>query len=309
MIAVRRIVDDLVDKRLWPVVLLLAIALVAIPVLVGGSSESAGAPDAAISPVAGRLAAATPAVELVGPAEVRSRTGTLRDPFRRAKHKAAKGSKKAATAPAAKVSPKSTVKSGATAKSGTASSPAGSSPAKSNPSKPEARVPVEPAAAAIARSVYVTVAHVTGPHADYEHPLHRLAVVGDKDSPALQYLGVSRGGEYAIFLLGPSATAAGNDGACIVAQPCRVIGLRRGETLKLDVADSGAPVRRYAVKVTSLRRVTLRTAAAARRERERVAVDGRAVLHTLAEDVPTAGALGQLRYGPATGTITLVGPA
>jgi hypothetical protein len=299
---VRRFFDDLVDKRLWPVVLLLAIALVAIPVLVGGSSEPAGVPDAAVSPVAGRIAAATPAVELVGPADVRARPGKLLDPFRRTKHKVAKrAAKKPATTPAAKVSPSKDTAKGVGAKP---SVPTSSSPAKL---KPPATVPVEPAAAAIARSVFETVVHVTGPHADYEHPLARLAVVGDKDSPALQYLGVSRGGEYAIFLLGPTATAAGNDGACFVAQPCRVIGLRRGETLKIEVADPGATARDYAVKLTSLRRVTLPTAAAAQRERARVAQDGRGVLRTLAEDVPTAGALGQLRYGPATGTITLVG--
>ncbi|MEY2442359.1 MAG: hypothetical protein QOJ46_1785 [bacterium] len=309
MSAARRFIDDLVDKRLWPVVLLLAVAVVAIPVLIGGSSEPAGPPDAAVSPAAARIAAATPAVELVGPAEVRSRPGKLRDPFRRTRHKVAK---RTANAPAAKVAPANAVpKTGGSVSKAPASSSPATPKAPSNPSSPSSpstpstTVPVEPSAAANARSVFQTVAHVAGPHADYEHPLARLAVVGDKDSPALQYLGVSRGGEYAIFLLGPSATAAGNDGACIVAQPCRAIGVRRGETLKIEVADPGSAARQYSVKVTSLHRVTLPTPAAAQRERARVAKGGRAVLRTIAEDVPTAGALGQLRYGPATGTVTL----
>jgi hypothetical protein len=308
--AVRRFAEDLVDKRLWPVVLALVIALVAIPVLIGGgSSEPSGASDAAVSPAAGPVASARPAVELVGPAAVRSRPGELRDPFRRNKRKAAKSTPSAAKAKSSSSSSKDGGAKTAGAKSGGAPSSGGtSSPAKPSPAtppKPPVSVPVEPAAAAIARSVYETVARVTGPHADYEHPLDRLAVVGAKDSPALQYLGVSRGGEYAIFLLGPSATAAGNDGACFVAQPCRAIALRRGETLKIEGSDPGAAARDYSVKVTSLRRVTLPSAAAAQRERDRVAEDGREVLRTLAEDVPTAGALGQLRYGPATGTVTL----
>ena len=45
---------------------------------------------------------------------------------------------------------------------------------------------------------------------------------------------------------------------------------------------------------------------AARRERARVAEGGGAAMKTLAEDGPTAATLGQLRYGPATGTVALV---
>jgi hypothetical protein len=302
MIAVRRFADDLIEKRLWPVVLALAIALIAIPVLIGRSGEPAGAPDAAVNPASGQIATATPAVELVGPPDVRTRAGELRDPFRRKKVKAASNGKPTAT-PAAAPAPKAASAPKAGGTSGGAKAPAvSSSPVKP---KPSVTVPIEPAAAAIARSVFETVAHVTGPHADYKHPLDRLAVVGDKDSPALQYLGVSRGGEYAIFLLGPNATAKGNDGACFVAQPCRAIALRRGDTLKIAVADPGAAVRDYTVEVTSLRRVVRHSPAAAVRERRKVAEDGREVLRTQAEDVPTASALGQLRYGPATGTVTL----
>jgi hypothetical protein len=296
MTEVRRFVDDLVEKRLWPVVLLLAIALVAIPVLIGRSGTSSGAPDATIAPAAEQVASTTPAVELVGPPNVRTRAGELRDPFRRKKkHKAAAKSAAKPAAAAKATSPQDSAKSGG----------AKARPSTSSPAKPAVTVPVEPTAAATVRSVFKTVAHVTGPNADYEHPLDRLAVVGEKDSPALQYLGVSRGGEYAIFLLGPTANAAGNHRACIVAQPCRAIGLRRGKKLEIVVADPGAAPRRYTIEVTSLRRVVLASDAAARRERDRVAEHGRDVLRTLAEDVPTAGALGQLRYGPATGTVTL----
>jgi hypothetical protein len=308
MSPVRQLVDDLVEKRLWPIALLLVVALVAIPVLIGGSSESSGTPAAEISPAAGRVASATPAVALVGPAEVRTRPGNLRDPFRRTKKKAAPSAKPAAKPSAAKAAAPS---KGAT-KAGGATSGTTTSPSTAKP-KPAPTVPVEPAAAAISRSVYETVAHIKGANADYEHPLDRLAVVGDKDNPALQYLGASRGGKYAIFLLGSSATAAGEAGACIVARPCRAIGLRKGETLAVEVADAnanaGALPRHYTIEVTSLRRVERSSPAAAQRERDHVAEDGRDVLHMLAQDVPTSAALGRLRYGPATGTITLVAPA
>ena len=302
MSPVRKLLDDLVSKRLWPIALLLVVALVAIPVVIGGSSEPAGSPDVAAIPDPASIDSAAAAVELVGPPEVRSRPGAVRDPFRRTKRKAAsKGSAKKSASPAkgAGGSKSSKPESGASSGSGTPPSP-------SKP-KPPVTVPVEPGAAVVARSVYETTAHFTGPRADYEHPLDRLAIFGETDSPALQYLGVSRGGEYAIFLLGPAATAAGGEvGACITADPCRAIGLRRGEKLSVRVADPGVAARDYTLEVTSLRRVARASAAVAQREREHVAKGGREVLRTIADDVPTAAALGQLRYGLATGTVTLV---
>ena len=57
---------------------------------------------------------------------------------------------------------------------------------------------------------------------------------------------------------------------------------------------------------TRLRHARARLALGIRSGRTRVAKGGRDVLHKLAEDVPTAAALGQLRYGPLTGTVALV---
>ena len=306
MSPVRKLLDDLVSKRLWPIALLLVVALVAIPVVIGGSSEPAGSPDVAALPDPASIDSAAAAVELVGPPEVRSRPGAVRDPFRRTKRKvASKGSAKTSSSSSKSASPsKSSTSSKPSSGAGSGSGTGTPSPAKP---KPPVTVPVEPGAAVVARSVFETTVHFTGPRADYEHPLDRLAVFGETDSPALQYLGVSRGGEYAIFLLGPAATAAaGEIGACIVADPCRAIGLRRGEKLSVRVTEPGAAARDYTLEVTSLRRVARASAAVAQREREHVAKGGREALRTIADDVPTATALGQLRYGPATGTVTLV---
>ena len=302
----RKLLDDLVSKRLWPIALLLVVALVAVPVVIGGSSEPAGSPDVAAIADPASIESAATAVDLVGPPEVRSRPGAVRDPFRRTKRKpASKGSAKKASSSNSAAPSKSSTSS--KPGSGSSSSSGSGTPSPAKP-KPAVTVPVAPGAAVIARSVYETTAHFTGPGADYEHPLDRLAVFGETDSPALQYLGVSRGGEYAIFLLGPAATAAaGEVGACVVADPCRAIGLRRGEKLSVEVSDPGVAARHYTLEVTSLRRVARASAAAARREREHVVKGGRAILRTITDDVPTAAALGQLRYGPATGTVTLTG--
>jgi hypothetical protein len=294
--AVRKLLDDLVEKRLWPVALLLVIAAIAVPVLICGAGSGATEPAvAAPTPVA----AATPAVDLVGPPAVRSRPGRVLDPFRRPKPKAAKHS------------PTKTASAGswATGSSATGGARAASGSGQATPSKAVATPPVAPvesAAAIAARSAYETVAHFVGQHYDYEHVLSGLAVFGGTASPALQYLGVGAGGEYAIFLLGPDATASGGDGACVVADPCRAIGLRRGETLHVAVADGQLATRHYVLEVTSLRHVRKATRTLAAAQRARVAVDGRRVLRTLAQDAPTAAALRQLRYLPGSGTVALV---
>jgi len=79
----RKIIEDLVEKRLWPVALLLVVALVAIPVIGGRGDPAAGAGEAAL-PIAPTDAVSTKQVlDLVGPPSVRKRAGALGDPFRR----------------------------------------------------------------------------------------------------------------------------------------------------------------------------------------------------------------------------------
>lgn len=307
MSELRRIAEDLVDKRLWPVALVLVVALVAIPLLIGGGSEGPGDSRLAATPAVGAVEAAAPTVELVGPPAVRTRPGKLRDPFRRTKKaKAAEApSGSSAKQPSTADAKPGAAKTGA-AKTGGASTKPPAGAAKSTSPRPARTVPPPAVASLASRSVYETAAHFSGGNHDYEHPLDRLAVLGDKANPAALYLGVSRGGEYAVFLLGPGATAGGDDGACIVADTCRAIGLRNGDVLEIEVAAADRPARRYKLEVTSLRRVAKATTSAAHRERLRVADGGREALKSFALDAPTAATLGQLRYGPLTGTVALV---
>ena len=292
----RTLFDDLREKRLLPVAVLLAAAAVAVPVVIGGGGGDADGADAAVVAVPGPAEEARPAVELVGPAAVRSRPGKVRDPFRRTK--AAKASESSATP--------------ATASQGASKSSAGASTkskSKSKPTKATGARPSTPAAtpaSKAARTVYMTTAHFKGSIHDYVHPLEILDVFGDRANPAAQYAGVATGGEYAIFLLGPNATANEEDGACVVADPCRAIGLRKGEKLRIAVAFEGAATRNYVLSVTGLRRVTKRTAAAARAYRRNFDDLGQDVLKSISADADTATALRQLRYSRRSGTVSLL---
>ena len=299
---VRKLVDDLIEKKLWPVALILVCAAIAVPVIIsgggGGSDSTSDAPDPSFAAVPAGRPAPTPAVELVGPPAVRTRSGDVRDPFRRTK----------VAKPSTETSGPST--SGAAATSGATSSGASKAsaekPAKSTPtSAPKATPAVESAGSRAARSAYQTVVRFTRPGGTGERPLARLAVLGNPSSPALQYAGVSSDGRHAIFVLGAKARAAGS-GACVVADPCRAVGLQRGDTLTVEVVGADGNVRRYVVEVMVLRKLSLADAASARSWRARVDPAGAAVRRMLREDPATDSIFKQLRYAASTGTVRVL---
>jgi hypothetical protein len=302
MNAVRRLFDDLVEKKLWPAALLLIVTAIAVPLLIGGGGDGgADVPDPASAPPSTSAAAATPAVELVGPPAVRSRGGAVRDPFRRAKAKAAADASKGAVGSAASGATSSAAKSGGSADATSTAKTAGGA---TTGSKAQAKPAIGPATRARARSSYQTVVRFTRTGGTSERPLARLAVLGNRDHLALQYLGVGSGRKHAIFVLGPKATAAG-DGACLVADPCRVVRLRRGQKLAVDVVGRDRVVLHYQVEVIRLRRLNLGSVARARSWRARVDPAGSAVLHMLEQDPVTASVLDRLRYTTRTGTVSL----
>ena len=302
---VRKLVADLIEKKLWPVALILVCAAIAVPVIIsvgGDSASDASDPSFAAAPT-GR-AAPTPAVELVGPPAVRMRSGTVRDPFRRAK--VVKPSTQTSGPATSGAAAKSGATSGAAAKSGATSS-GGSKTSAEKPatSAPKATPAIESAASRAARSAYQTVVRFTRPGGTRERPLARLAVLGNPSSPALQYAGVSSDGSHAIFVLGAKARAAGS-GACVVADACRAVRLQRGDTLTVEVDGADGNVRRYVVEVMVLRKLSLADAASARSWRARVDPAGAAVRRTLREDPATDSIFKQLRYAASTGTVRVL---
>lgn len=292
------LLHDLREKRLLPVAVLLAAAAVAIPFVIGGGGGDTGAVDAAVVALPAPAAEAQPAIELVGPAAVRSRPGKVRDPFRRA----AKPTSSSSSAAPASSGSQGASKSSPAASSGSAKSGAAKSTTKSTPPAVQSTV------SKAARTVYETTVRFKGANHDYFHPLELLDVFGDPANPALQYAGVADGGEYAIFVLGPGATAANEAGACVVADPCRAIGLRKGDKLRVSVAFPGAAPRNYVLEVLGLRRVTKATEKAAKAYRRDFDTLGQKVRKAISRDAATAATLKQLRYSRRSGTVSLVAP-
>jgi hypothetical protein len=293
MTLLRSLFADLVEKRLWPIALLLAITAVAVPVVLGRSGAGTGAPAAPpATAAAGGAAAATPAVELVGPAAVRGRSGPVRDPFRRSTKAAAKTT----THGGAQAKKSATSAAGSTS----TGAPTDSTPAATADGAPVAATPA--AGDSPAASVYrARVRWGRDEHAAVSG-LSRLQPLGGSSNPGLLYLGATQGGARAVFLLGPNASADG-DGTC-AEKTCRVLRLKAGDTTVVTVhGDEGATPQRFTLVVDAIRRHAAETEAAAGKLRARVDRDGRDVLREIIKDSATAAAIGQFRFDRTLGAV------
>jgi hypothetical protein len=147
---VRTLVSDLVERRLWPVALLLAVALAAVPVVLGRGGGDASTAALPAAPATGTASGAGTAgaekaeitIDTSVPA-VRDRPGRLRNPFKSAavaakpKAAAAAGDTPASSGSAATGDPSAATSDTSAATSGGTSGGAGtstSSPSTSSPS-------------------------------------------------------------------------------------------------------------------------------------------------------------------------------
>jgi hypothetical protein len=290
----RALVNDLVDKNLWPVALLLCVAIVAIPILL---SRGAGSDGAAGVPVAAPPADVdvTNVFERVGPPTVKPRSSQQQDPFRQPAKKKDKAAGRGAMA------------LGADAPSPAAQPAASPATAPPSGSRPPAATPAPKATPSAARVYYRSEVRWSQTDSGPSRPLTRLTPLGDVGDRAALYLGVSAAG-FAVFLLSPNAVAEGMAG-CEELSSCRVIGLQAGATqvVALQPPDGGK-ARRYYLEAVSVKRVTT-TLAAARTMRAKVHSEGRAVMRALWADGPTAYELGMFRYDRATGLLVESGGA
>ena len=294
----RQVARDLVEKKLWPVALLLVAALVAVPVVIGGSSEAPPAPPATPAAV---IPGADTGKSLITVADETAnartaRQGRLQDPI----FDPPADSGQAADAGVSAVAGAGSG-SGAPAAPTATSAPAGTSaPAdKPAPGTPAAPSPV----ATDDTSRYLrTVVRWYASARSAATPIRRLTPLGGAKDPAALYLGVTKSeATYAVFLLAPGATSEG-DARC-EDDGCRVIGLRKGQSQVVTVpaSDGGAP-RRYQLDVVSVKTVTTDAETAAEM-RGKVHGDGRDVMREMWQDDATADALGPIRYDETLGLL------
>jgi hypothetical protein len=295
MTFLRGLLTDLVEKRLWPIALLLAITAAAVPVVLGHGGQAASDAPAVLPAAPADATASTPAVKLVGPASVRSRSGAVRDPFRRTKKPAAKHHTKTAA--------RSGSGSTAAAKRAPADAPAATAAtATKTDAVTGATAAREPAASG--SSVYRTRVRWDQDAKADVHGVSRLQPLGGRSDPALLYLGTTKAGARAVFLLGPNASTDG-DGTC-AEKTCRVLRLKAGDTTVVTVQGEDGASQQHTLVVGDIARRPASSEAAAAKLRARVYHDGRDVLNAMIKDAATAAAIGQFRFDRSLGAVVAV---
>lgn len=310
----QRIRTDLIEKRLWPIALLLVAALVAVPVLLRHDPAPAPEPASAAVPDGpspqATMAAASSVLGVEPPVTVKGAPkGSRRDPFAApaapmggggaapratsAGEGKGSGSTAASTPSSSPSTPTSSSSAGSGSSSPSPASPSPSSPAPSTASpSPEPRIvppapkpKPEPAPEPTTYRLLRTDVRFDG------EPLHdvvRLRPLPGAKAPVALYLGPTAGGRGAAFVVSGGVSVDG-DGRCRPrTRLCTHLILHPGEQVTLNAGETQHTLRLLRVRVE-------RTTSQVKAERfyARQSERGRCVLDVL----------DYLGYDPESGTV------
>jgi hypothetical protein len=254
MTVVRGILQDLVEKKLWPLAVLLIAAIFAVPVLLGGDDAPAADPPLpAAQASADRLAKA--AIELQGPANVRRPSGEGLDPFRQPP-KPASSDAAPATGGAASTGGQSGA-SGDTGSASTGDSGSGSTGSTdtgggASPQTPATPAPVtkkKPAGTFSDATVDLRFGETGAVKALRD--VRRLSPLPSAEDPFFVFDGVLRGTRTARFTVSEDVRATG-DGVCRPSKAtCRSIDVRAGQSVYFDLKLADGTTKQFQLDVVS----------------------------------------------------------
>jgi hypothetical protein len=304
------IVADLRERRLWPVAVVLAVAIVAVPFAL--AKHAAPAPPPAPAPSAhvggfSQAATAAPAVTVDAALQRSKLTGPRRDPFQQGSAAklaptgsggavvagssgstgAGSGGARAAAAPP--TGGGTTASGGSGAAPAPAPAPAAHIPATHRPPAPSGLRPDQ--------SYDVQLA-VTRPDGGINTigSLERLSVVPSRQNPLLVELGVLQGGRRVLFAVMPDARISG-PGRCIPGPvDCELISLAPNQVESVAAPSGADTFAQFAVTgITAAHHVSVAAANAARRR----SYDAGAWLLSISQ----LNALSLFQYQPGLGAV------
>lgn len=283
----RNVIRDLVERKLWPVALVLLVALVAVPVVLGGGGDAGGdATDLAAAPAAGGSSAsgasgAAEVVSLEAQAAGRvNRPGHTRDPF--VQHHLPKA------APAANPGATSVLKTLASALHPTGGAPAGTGGGKLETTTPSVTTP-KPNTTNDDQDVYTVKLTFgeAGSQKTYNN-VARLTPLPSADDPLFVFLGLKSDGKSAVFLVDAGAVPSG-DGKCEPStEDCEQVVLQKGDVEFFEVQSGTAGVVQYELELKDIHKSTAATKASAARAHIRESKAGREYIRNMVTDDPTA---------------------
>jgi hypothetical protein len=291
----RALTDQLVERRLWPLAVILLAGIVAVPVVL---ARHADAPSTAAAPASSASSAAPPgaAAAVVAPdPTVVSDTGTgrglaraaRRDPFvQRGLPKprtgtASAGSGSAGSSPA----PTTSTSTSASTTTSTSTPPSSTSTGTSTQTAPQTTAP-----SAVYVQTSVNVAFGRAGHQRAHRGIPRLTPLPGPTNPVVIFLGLVSGSRTAVFLI-PSDAQPDGDGSCHPSpKSCQTVHLRPGQREFFDIADPSGTVVEYQLDYT--RATTRRVSTRAEARRSEVRGEGAGGSRSTR---PSAGAGGQAR--------------
>jgi hypothetical protein len=270
---------QLVDRKLWPLAILLIAALAAVPFLL--AKEDAPEPIAPIAsagvPATTAESATQPIVTLGSPTDreaARKVLGSRKNPF-----KPAGAVQKAA---AAKTSTTPTATGGVSGDSGKGKAVTGSGGSTPATDAPVVGVsPAQPAVRKKAYELYQLKIRFGATSSDdlANRSVKRLTALPAMANPVLVYLGLKKDLKTAVFLVDANTLVVG-DGTCVPSPTnCQNLELKKGQTAFIDVlGEGGASTAQYQLDYVKVLKRTTTDAKAARAARRAVAKGGRDAL-------------------------------
>jgi hypothetical protein len=279
----RTVVADLIERRLWPVALLLVAALVATPiVLVRGSGEDASA-TAAIPATPADPADQSAVTLATGELDPAANRGAERDPFTQRAVEAARAGGGLVSATGGTATPAAAATGGTTS----SQTPGVSGDSAGGTSLGDIGVvpvggstggAIKPAPADELDSWHVDLRFGKDGTLSTKNDVPRLSPLPSQADPFFVFLGIAADGKTAMFLVSSDATATG-DGKCLpTAENCDRVELQAGETEFFDVATPAGEVVQYQLDLVRVSRRTAASAAMATAARSRESDAGREVL-------------------------------
>jgi len=281
---------QLVDRKLWPLAVLLVAALVAVPTLLGKDPETP--PPAAA--VAGGEGLTEPIASVADPSQTdveRKVLGSAKNPFRPAL-------KAVEAKPTATPEAPGTGGAGAGGGDATGGAGAGDTPAAPDPvtapAAPVATATPVPAKEYELYSLSVKFGPSEGPLA--KRTLERLKGLPGGQRPALLYLGLKKDKKTAVFMVDATATVQG-DGTCTPSpENCQTLELKAGDVEFIDTASG----KQYELDLVKIHTETTTDAKEAASARAAEAKGGRRYLRA------NASRVGRYRYSAADGLLNVI---
>ncbi|HUA72042.1 MAG TPA: hypothetical protein VMA96_13195 [Solirubrobacteraceae bacterium] len=304
----RNMFKELVDRKLWPIALVLVIALVAVPVLL-----TKKAPTDIVTPPSGPLPYSSgttlPAISVQTAPGNSNLGGKGRNPFT-PQHVATTSTTAvvaSVTTPSTGTTTTSTGSTGVSStgtsggsgtSSSTSSSSSGSTPAPTSTTPAPAPKPA-PIGLTSTQAYHVSLAITTANGGvNTIDPLERLSILPSKQEPMLIDLGVLQGGHSVVFVVEPGTVVSGA-GTCTPGPiDCEILTLNPGQTegISRQTASGSTPVALFSVNSISADQFP--SAAAANKARTTASDVGRQLLSR-----SPLSAISLFQYDPSVGAV------